>query len=156
VTDHALGIDVSTTKLALAWIATDDTISWHTHTISPSVDPSRRLVYWRSYLHSHAEAFLDDVVTVAVEIPWAVRPSFFLLGTAAVCVEALTACLRAPVLTLTAGEWKSRCGLSGAATKAQTACFAEGLGYGAGDGDVADALGIAYAGRLLWERSVAA
>ena len=72
MTDHVLGVDVATTKLALGWLADDDTISWHTHTTPNRLDPARRLVYWRRYLTEGAGVgFLDGVVTVAVEIPWA-------------------------------------------------------------------------------------
>lgn len=157
MSEYVLGIDVATTKLALAWLDTDHNPTWHTHTTPKGLDANQRLSYWQAYLTKYGPSFLDEVVTVVVEVPWAPsRNDFHLLGTAAVVVAALCVAQGPPVLELNAGQWKTRCGLAGNAGKPETLAFARSLGYAGVDGDVADALGCAAAGWSLYERRAAA
>lgn len=154
--DRVLGIDVATEKLAFGWLDEDGQVESHTFTLPPRIPANHRLCEWRSYLTDRGMWLLDEVVTVVVEIPWSMRPSFFLLGTAAVTVEALSAFDGPPVIALTTGDWKCQSVGVGNASKAQTLAHAQGLGYDGGDGDVADAVCMAQAGWKLYARRRAA
>lgn len=149
--DQVLGIDVATSKLALAWIDAEGHTSHVVLRAPDHLDANRRLAWHHHHLAQMRRFLLERVVAVVVEVPWAPsRNDFHLLGTAAVVIAALCVPGGPPVLELTAGQWKVRCGLAGNAGKAEVLAFARDvLGYEFADQDVADALAIAHAGWTL-------
>jgi len=148
----ALGIDVSTKKLAIAGLREDGSITHHVMMLDPDRRGARRLREARTTAWAVLDSYrLQEVCCVAVEIPWAANKSnFALLAIAGVAMEAAQAALPgAVILDVPTPTWKSETVGHGNATKLEVADHAAGLGYEGGDQDVADALCMA---QLAWDR----
>jgi Holliday junction resolvasome RuvABC endonuclease subunit len=148
----ALGIDVSTRKLAIAGLREDGTITHHALSLDPDRRGARRLREARTTAWAVLDGYrLQDVCCVVVEIPWAANKSnFALLAIAGVVMEAAQAALpQAVILDVPTPSWKSETVGHGNATKLEVGDHAAGLGYDGSDQDVADALCMA---QMAWDR----
>lgn len=148
----ALGIDVSTKKLAIAGLREDGSITHHVLMLDPNRRGAQRLREARTTAWAVLDGYrLQDVCAVVVEIPWAAnKSSFALLSVAGVVMEAAQAALpNAVVLDVPTPTWKSETVGHGNATKLEVLDHVRGLGYGGADQDVADALCMA---EVAWNR----
>lgn len=155
----ALGVDVSTKRLAIAGLRADGSITSH----ALSLDPNRRGAHRLREARTTAWAVLDgyrlqEACAVVVEIPWAAnKSSFALLSVAAVVLEAAQAALPgAVVMDVPTPTWKLETVGHGNATKAEVMGHVRGLGYEGEDQDVADALCMAQVAWNRWAKEVAA
>lgn len=155
-----LGVDVSTKKIAVAGLRYDGTIEQAVLFLDPDGRGARRLHEAREQVTDRLRGiFGPRVDAVCVETPWAgTRPSYPLLGLAAVCLEAIQATWPgAVVMDVTTGEWKRETlgDGHGNATKEQVMTHVRAAhGYSAGDQDVADALAMAECARERWWASM--
>jgi len=138
-----VGIDVSTANLAFCGIANNGDITTRVIPLDPSLRGGWRFSEAHRLAHIGLAQF-SAVVAVGVEIPWAVRPSFDLLGVAAVASMAAQERLpSAVVMEMTTGSWKKESVGFGNASKADVMAHAQSRGLLLDDQDLADALCIA-------------
>lgn len=150
MTPLAVGIDVSTKRIAFAALS-DEVRRTHVIDLPQGERGARRLHVARPLIETVARRRFRDATVFAIEIPWAVRPSFPLMGMAAVTMEAVqSAHPYAVVLDVTTGEWKLESVGFGNASKHHALDHARALGYDGTDQDVADAVCIAQCARERW------
>jgi hypothetical protein len=145
----ALGVDVSTKKLAIAGIREDSTLTLHALSLDHTRRGARRLAEARSTAYAVLNGYSHECCTVMVEEPAGgeVRE---LLRVACVVAEAAQAAVPgALVWTVGQSSWKKQLLGHGHAGKPVTLAFAHGLGYTGDDDDLGDALCMA---QLAWER----
>lgn len=149
----ALGIDVSSTKIACGAIDDNGDILTAVGSIATRLRGAHRLVEVRTTTIALAAAFHDAHIAI-VEIPWArTASSFVLLSIAGVVLEALqTALPYAVVLERPTSTWKANSVGFGNATKHEVMEHAHGIGYEGDDQDVADAVCMASAAWAEWWR----
>lgn len=151
----ALGIDVSTTKLAIAGVREDGSLTWHALPLNPDNRGARRLRAAREAGWAICDSYRKEASAVVVEIPWASgKSSFSLLAIAAVVMEAAQAAIpNAVVMDVPTPTWKLETVGHGNATKAEVMAHVRGLGYEGDDQDVADALAMAQCAGERWMRA---
>lgn len=151
----ALGVDVSTKKIAFSTIDDDGRIVPNVHILLGDHRGARRLCEARRIARTQARRYSDLAVAV-VEIPWARSgSSFALLSIAAVCLEAVQAeHPGAVVLDLPTQSWKLDSVGRGNASKDECMAYAHGLGMMGADQDVADATCMAQAAWYRWSKAI--
>lgn len=156
----ALGIDVSSTKIAIAGIRDNGRLSTHALPLIEGAVGARRLREVRDVCWAILSTYARDATCVCVEIPWASSKggsSFVLLSIAAVALEASQASMPgAVVMEVPTPSWKVETVGSGNATKDDVMAHVRGLGYDGQDQDVADALCLAQCARERWTRAAGA
>lgn len=147
----AVGIDVSTKRLAFATVTADGGAGrMRVADIESSDRGARRLARARACAFSMTRQFPDAYV-YAVEVPFTKHQSFALMGIAAVVLEAVQAAVPdAVVLEVSTGVWKKSTVGFGNATKDHVMGHAHDLGYAGDDQDLADALCIAEFAHEAW------
>lgn len=145
----AVGVDVSSKKLAFASVDTDGP---HKVSVWPLTEkePARLFAQARSVAMATTRRFPGAYI-FAVEIPYTPHQNFKLMGVAAVVVEAIqSSCPGAVVLDVSTGAWKKETVGFGNATKDHVLAHARAQGYEGDDQDVADALCVAEYAREVW------
>lgn len=149
----ALGVDVSTNKIALVALDTEGDLKAYNVPVMPGQHGAVRLRQVRAAVRAALQGRFPTVHAAMVEIPWAKRgSSFALLSIAGVCLEAVQSVHHgAVVFDVPTQTWKLESVGHGNATKAQVAEHARGLGLLGDDQDQADACCLAQAAleRLL-------
>lgn len=145
----ALGVDVSTKKIAVAGVREDGALTLHALALDHTRRGARRLAEARAAAYAVLAGYSHDCCTVMVEEPAGgqVRE---LLRVACVVAEAAQAALPgALVWTVGQSVWKRELLGHGHAGKDMSLAFAAGLGYTGTDDDLSDALCLA---QLAWDR----
>lgn len=149
----ALGIDISTKKIAVAGIREDGSIVTKGFELDPKARGARRLVGARLTAYAALGEHDREAAIIVVENPRTRGGDMGLLGTAFVVVEAAqAACTNVVVMDVYPASWKKAVLGYGRADKLDALRFAHGLGYVGGDDDIADALCIAQLGWMRWEQ----
>lgn len=152
-----LGIDVSSTKIAVGAIREDGSIAYHAAAL-PLGAGARRLLTGLEATRAVLHPYRAVAAVIVVEIPWASgASSFALLSMAGVAMAAAQqACPGAVVTDCPTPTWKLESVGRGNATKQDVMVHAHALGYTGVDQDVADALCMAQCGWVRWEHRSAA
>lgn len=153
---YYIGIDPSSRHVGLAALHEHGTLTHQA--LHATGDLPDRLVWLRQEIRRWLTPIADQGVMCAiVENPGIVsrqRGYEAKLAGYGVCLEAARSMLACPVLDLRSGEWKSHVLASGAAKKDDVMAGARLLGYTGGSQDVADAVCIADAARVLAEKNM--
>lgn len=152
-----LGIDVSSTKIAIGGIREDGSIVYHAAAL-PLGRGARRLLTGLEATQTVLHPYRATAAVIVVEIPWASgSSSFALLSMAGVALAgAQRTCPGAIVTDCPTPTWKLESVGRGNATKADVMAHAHALGYTGVDQDVADAVCMAQCGWARWEHRSAA
>jgi Holliday junction resolvasome RuvABC endonuclease subunit len=152
----ALGIDVSTKKLAIAGIREDGSLVTKALELDPNARAARRLVGARLVAHAALGGHAGECCACIVENPLNRRPNMQLLGVAFVVIEAAQSAMPgAIVMDAHVGTWKKEAlgDGHGGATKEEVMAHAIALGYEGQDQDIADALVMADCAWGRWNRA---
>lgn len=149
----AMGVDISTRKIALAGLAYDGTL--HTHAVHlPTADRgARRLSVARSILTQSLKApKWQDTVVVVIEVAW---PGFVLLSMTAVVMETVQTAFPGSIVSeVSAGTWMKETVGHGKASKPEYIAFAQAQGLETDDEDLAAATCMAVCAWERWNRDV--
>jgi Holliday junction resolvasome RuvABC endonuclease subunit len=149
------GIDPGSLGAGLAALDDDGNLQTRHITIRSDLEIPDRFVALRNQARLWLSGLVDDGCwCVVVERPGTRFGGATLMGSYGVLVEAARSVLPCPVLTLASGEWKRHALGNGAAKKADVMAGARLLGYTGGIQDVADAVCIAEAGRVITQREL--
>ncbi len=149
----ALGIDVSTRKLAIAGVRDDGSIVFHALELSRKARGARRLVGARTAAYGALGAYRTEACVIAVEVPiiGGRANNRELLAVAYSVVEAAqAACPDAVVMDVPLSTWRKAVLGRGNADKDDALRYAAGLGYHGDDVDLAEALCVAEYGWGRW------
>lgn len=146
----ALGVDVSTWKVAICGIREDGSLTKHPVPLDRRAVGARRLLGARLAAFSVLGAYRNEACIVLVEEP--ARGDIQRI--ACVVTEAAQAAIPgAVVMTARPNTWKLEALGYGAAKKPQIMEHARARGYEGDDQDIADAIGIADAAWGRWHAS---
>lgn len=146
----ALGIDVSTKKIAIAGIRDNDTIVTKALELNPKARGARRLVGARLVARAALSGHASEACMVVVENPMHARPNMGTLGIAFVVIEAAqAACPNAVVMDCPPSTWRKSVLGHGRADKDDALRYVKRYGYLGNDDDIAEALCLAQLG---WDR----
>lgn len=152
----ALGIDVSTTKIAIGGIREDVSLVTKALELDPNARAARRLVGARLIAYAALGGHAGECCACVVENPLNRRPNMQLLGVAFVVIEAAQAAMPgAIVMDAHVGTWKKEAlgDGHGGASKDEVMAHAIALGYQGDDQDIADALVMADCAWGRWHRA---
>lgn len=153
----ALGIDISTRKIAVVGITERGDLHTHAIGVPAGRTGAQRLCVMRTVLASSlkAERWQDTCVAL-VEIPWAAgSSSFALLSATGVVLETVQAQFPgAIVMDVPTPSWKRETVGHGMAPKQDCMTYAQGIGYDGTDQDLADAACMASAAWGRWHAQV--
>lgn len=147
----AIGVDVSTKRLAFAGIREDGSLALHALELDHTRRGARRLTEARSVAYAVLCGYAVDCCTVMVEEP--ARGDINRI--AVVVSEAAQAAIpRAVVWTVRPQTWKFAAVGHGGAPKQDCLAYAQIRGYVGADQDLADALCMAAAAWKRWDTAI--